>query len=179
MDGLNTLIALSRRRWALPALAELHRVRGLKFVTLVHTLGASRPAAREALDDLIALGLALPNPGYGHPLRPEYILTPSGTRLGPACLALWDLVRRLRVSEIALRRWSLGVLAALRAGKRRFSEIRALLPDVTDRALAQALRGLQEAGLVTRRVYTSTPPATRYQPTARARQVLEIMGTLP
>jgi DNA-binding HxlR family transcriptional regulator len=179
MDCLNTLIALSRRRWALPALAELHRADGLKFVTLVHRLAASRPAAREALDDLVELGLAMPNPGYGHPLRPEYILTPAGARIGPACAALWDLLRRLRIADLALRRWSLAVLAALGAGKRRFSEIRGLLPAVTDRALIQAIRSLQTAGLVTRRVSASSPPATRYQPTPRARRLLQVMGTLP
>ncbi len=26
----------------------------------------------------MALGLVIRNPGYGHPLRPEYILTPEG-----------------------------------------------------------------------------------------------------
>jgi DNA-binding HxlR family transcriptional regulator len=179
MDGLNTLIALSRRRWALPALAELYRAKGLKFITLVHTLSASRPAAREALDDLIELGLAIPNPGYGHPLRPEYILTPAGARLGPACDALWNLLRRLRAADIGLRRWSLAVLAALGGGKRRFGEIRALLPRITDRALIQALRGLHGAGLVSRQVLTGSPLAASYGPTPRARPLLRVIGTLP
>ena len=172
MDRLSTLIALSRRRWALPALAELHRARGLKFVTLVHTLGASRPAAREALDDLIRLGLAIPNPGYGHPMRPEYILTPRGERLAPACLHVWDTARRLGLVDVALRRWSLAVLTALASGCRRFSEVRAALPRITDRALTLALRDLQDAGLVLRRVLTGSPPAALYTPTPRGGRLL-------
>ncbi|MEX2217157.1 MAG: winged helix-turn-helix transcriptional regulator [Phycisphaerales bacterium] len=178
MDPLATLIALGRRRWALPALAELHRAGGLKFITLVNSLGASRPAAREALDHLIALGLATPNPGYGHPLRPEYILTPRGRALGPACIALHDLARRLGLAEVLRRRWSLAVLAAIRAGRRRFSELKAYTPTLTDRALALALKDLLAAGLIARRLIDGAPPSAAYQPTRRATPLLAAIGNL-
>lgn len=173
-----TLIDLGRRRWALPALAELHRADGLKFVTLVHRLGASRQAARQALDDLVSMGLAEANPGYGHPLRPEYVLTARGRQLGPACLTLWDLVRRLGLADVLLRRWSLAVLAAIRAGHRRFSAVRSAIPRITDRALTLTLKELQGAGLVDRRVIDGSPPATAYQPTARAARLMGALGAL-
>lgn len=178
MNRPATLIALGRRRWALPALAELHRADGLKFVTLVRRLGASRQAAREALDDLVRMGLAETNPGYGHPLRPEYVLTVEGRRLGAACQALWDLVRRLGLADVLLRRWSLAVLAAIRAGHRRFSAVRSAIPRITDRALTLTLKELQGAGLLDRQVIDGSPPATAYQPTARAASLLGALGPL-
>ena len=47
---------------------------------------------------------------------------------------------------------------------RRFSELRAALP-VTARALALALRDLENAGLVRRTVTDDRPPQTRYEAT--------------
>ena len=52
------------------------------------------------------------NPGYGHPLRPEYVLTTQRRGAARRCAAL--LARGRRRASL-LRKWSLPVLAALAA----------------------------------------------------------------
>jgi len=161
------LIALFHHRWAAPVLAELERQKGSRFAALAGILGLSRASLRRTLDALIELGLVTPNPGYGHPLRPEYTLTPRGARVAARCRRLLAVLGDER--EIALRKWSLPVLIALRHAVR-FSELRDELPGITPRALALALKDLQAVGLVERRVDEGAyPPTVAYTATPAAR----------
>jgi DNA-binding HxlR family transcriptional regulator len=160
-------IALFHYRWAAPILAELRRQKGSRFAALAGILGVSRESLRRTLTALIALGLVARNPGYGHPLRPEYVLTPRGDDVAQRCARLLAAVGDDR--ELALRKWSLPVLIALQhAG--RFSELREDLPGITPRALAMTLKDLQAAGLVERRVDEEAyPPTVVYAATRAAR----------
>ncbi|HEY1639181.1 MAG TPA: hypothetical protein VGG35_00710 [Streptosporangiaceae bacterium] len=85
-----------------------------------------RDSLRRALDALIALGCARRNEGYGHPLRPEYLVTD----VGRAAAQLARRVTRSPARDILLRKWSVPVLAGLEQ-PRRFSQLRASLPAVT------------------------------------------------
>ena len=171
MDHLQRLIALFRRRWAAPLLAELHRLDGAKFVTLVHRTGASAGAVRQTLDDLIARGWVEPNPGYGHPLRPEYVLTARGARVAPACSTLQDAVDSLGVAGAALKRWSMPVLYVVGQTPRRFTEIAGALSGITDRSLALTLHDLARADLVLRRT-------TLYEPTDEGAALVPILDNV-
>ena len=91
---MSTLVALFHNRWSVPILAELHRHRGSRFVTLSRTLELSRESLRRTLGALIDGGLVGRNPGYGHPLRPEYVLTSAGERIAGACRPLVEQLRR-------------------------------------------------------------------------------------
>jgi DNA-binding HxlR family transcriptional regulator len=157
------LIALFHHRWAAPLLATLHSESGAKFVTLANRLGLSRDSLRQTLAALTAQGLVMRNPGYGHPLRPEYILTPAGDQVGFACGRLLDAARALGIDEIVLRKWPVPVLWVLQEGSLRFGEARAALPGVTSRALALTLKELQGAGLVERLLLDSYPPVAEYR----------------
>jgi DNA-binding HxlR family transcriptional regulator len=117
---------------------------------------------RPTLDRAITRDWVRRNPGYGHPLRPEYLPTELGSRLGRAARPLLVAVRRQGLEELAGRKWTMPVLLAVADGAARFSEIKAVLGSVTDRALAQALRELIAGGLVRRRVLDTHPPASRY-----------------
>ena len=77
------LATIFRRRWAPQTIALLESRRGERFVSLCHELGAHQGAVRDTLDYLMEIGIVIRNPGYGHPLRPEYILTPIGSRVAP------------------------------------------------------------------------------------------------
>ena len=171
-DSLAALIELVHNRWSVPVLAELHRTGGTRFVTLCRRTGAGGEPVRRALTrlvtrGLVARGLVSRNPGYGHPLRPEYVLTPAGARIAPACALVLDELAALEIGDIGLNKWSMPVLAALRA-ERRFSELRGELPGVSPRALTLALKALAEAGMVERTVLASYPPQTVYRLADRA-----------
>jgi DNA-binding HxlR family transcriptional regulator len=173
---LSNPIRLFHHRWAAPVLAELRHERGSRFVTLENRLGITPDSLRRTLNALIADRLVARNPGYGHPLRPEYLLTREGERVAEVCDRLLASLNGLE--EVALRKWSMPVVHALGRGPCRFSEVRALLPTVSPRALALALKDLQGAGLVDRTVTDDYPPATVYRLTRRARPLARILGAL-
>jgi DNA-binding HxlR family transcriptional regulator len=161
------LVDLFHHRWAAPALALLDERGGARFVELQRKLGVSRESLRRALDALIELDYVHRNDGYGHPLRPEYLITGAGR----AASKLATRVSASKARDTLLRKWSVPVLASLDE-PRRFSELRATLPSVTPRALALALRDLEGAGLVRRDVLPTRPPSTIYRTTRRAVSVI-------
>jgi DNA-binding HxlR family transcriptional regulator len=163
--SIEDLIALFHHRWSAPVLAELARTGGTRFVVLSKALGVGRESLRRTLDALIDLGLVRRNPGYGHPLRPEYLLTPRGDAAAERCTRLLEVLDG--DLDVALKKWSLPVLVAL-SRPSRFSEVRDALPGVTARALALALKELEAAGLVRRQVQETYPPSTVYAATRRA-----------
>jgi DNA-binding HxlR family transcriptional regulator len=168
---MSRLPELFHHRWAAGVLAELDRTRGSRFVTLANRVGVGRESLRRTLSALIEGGLVMRNPGYGHPLRPEYVLTARGESVARRCASLLAA----NDDEILLRKWSLPVLAALE-GPAHFSELRAALPGVTPRSLALALKDLQAAGLVERRVEDAYPPTAVYAATPRARELRRIFA---
>lgn len=166
---------LFHHRWTVPLLAALQRTAGAKLITLVNRLGVSRGALRQALRAAIADGWVECNPGYGHPLRPEYILTAAGANLAPRCLKLFDFLDSAGLRDIGLRKWSLATLAAIDRRGLRFSQISEALPGATDRALAQTLKQVQAAGLIRRVVHDAYPPIVEYGLAPRARKLAEIL----
>jgi DNA-binding HxlR family transcriptional regulator len=160
---VSSLVALCHHRWSLPVLAEIGRTRGSRFATLAGRLGVAGASLRRTLAYLQDEGLVARNPGYGHPLRPEYVLTPEGSELAPAARELQTALAGYE--HVGLKKWSLPVLAELDE-PRRFSEIRAALPT-TPRALALALKDLEDAGLIRRTVTVDRPPQVRYMTTRR------------
>lgn len=161
------LVELFHHRWAPPALALLAERDGVRFAELQGKLGVGRESLRRAVDTLLELGLARRNPGYGHPLRPEYLVTAEGRRAGAVC---GRILSATSDHDLLLRKWSVPTLAEL-GRERRFSELRAALPGVTPRALALALKDLEAGGLVERQVLETYPPATIYRATAAGRRI--------
>jgi DNA-binding HxlR family transcriptional regulator len=176
---MSTLVSLLHRRWTPAILAELHRTSGSRFVALAHRLGLSRESLRATLHALLAAGLVRRNPGYGHPLRPEYLLTERGAELAPACADLVAALDRLDLTELGLRKWSLpAVLAIADAREARFSQLAHALPGISPRALTLALKELVAAGLVEREVTSDYPPATVYRLGRRVGPLVPILRRL-
>ncbi len=152
---------------------------GARAAELRHTLGVGDDSFRRTIAALIERGWAAPNPGYGHPLRPEYILTPRGHDLAEPAADLAALLSRRTWGDQALRKWPLPVVHSTLEGRRRFSEIEDHLAGPPPRALATALRRVDDLGLVARRVESgASPPHAVYLPTPRARPLATPLGRL-
>lgn len=54
------------------------------------------------------------------------------------------------------------ILWHLTDGTKRFSEFKRLMPEITEKMLAQQLRDLESDGLITRTVYPVVPPKVEY-----------------
>ena len=163
----------TRFRYCLPILAELQRENGCKFVLLMHRLQASDRAIRAGLDWLIDEGWVERNHGYGHPSRPEYILTAVGRKFAIPALSIWNELTQWSCQEIAFDRWSLKILSTIAEGQLRFSEVRRQVPRCTPRSLSLALLTLMESGLVARTVVDSAPPTATYGLTKWGQRVAE------
>jgi len=173
------LLELCTRRWAIPVLAVLAGSGGAKFVTLCRTLDLPPETMSRTLQALIGFDLVMRNPGYGHPMRPEYILTPLGEAVGPACRRFVARVRELNIDDACRPRWAIPILHQLGRGPRRFGELKAGLPGVTPRALARGLRDLTRAGLIERLVDERTsPPCVSYRRTGLARRFGHVLEEL-
>jgi DNA-binding HxlR family transcriptional regulator len=175
---IDRFITFFHRRWAVPVLVEIERGRGAKFVTLANRLGIGRETLRATLDDLVEQGWVRRNPGHGHPMRPEYLLTREGARLAPCSGRLLTTVRRLDVEPLAFRKWTMPVAYMLGRENRRFTELREELPAITPRALTLSLKDMQHTGLVQRDVHDAYPPITSYHLHARARPLWQALVPL-
>lgn len=131
-------------------------------MTFLHRLGISRDSLGRTLASLIEQGFMATQTGAGHPLRPEYVLSPPGKRIAPACAGVMKELRRLGEESLGLQKWTLPVLAALADGPRRFGDLRGALAESTPRALSMSLRSLEEQGMVRRSVKDTYPPTTDY-----------------
>jgi len=60
-------------------------------------------------------------------------------------------------------KWTMLVLDALEPGPQRFTRIRDLVGDVSQKMLTKTLRQLERDGLVTRTVYPVVPPHVEYE----------------
>ena len=76
-------------------------------------------------------------------------------------------------------RWSMLVMFTLAEhGTLRFTALRARIPDVSQRMLAQTLRRLEQDGLVSRTVYPSIPPRVDYALTALGESFMQPLNGL-
>lgn len=166
------LARLFHHRWALPALAQVAKEKGSKFITLSKRLEVGPDSLKRALMRLSELDLVVRNPGYGHPMRPEYVVGELGREVALPAQTLWRWIQRAELERPILKKWSIPILVAIGLGARRFTEIRDLVGEATPRAITLALKDLLAAGLITRRVDDGFPPTPHYAATARARTPL-------
>ena len=156
------LVQLGSHRWLVPLLADLAGHKGARFVELIHRLELPRDSLSRTLAAAVAIGWVARNPGHGHPLRPEYILTEVGTATAARAAAIAEAQQEIGLPPGAATRWGLPLVAGIGAGHDRFNALSRLLTPATPRALSQGLTALGKRGLVTREVLDLRPPASRY-----------------
>ncbi|MFZ5999568.1 MAG: winged helix-turn-helix transcriptional regulator [Bacteroidota bacterium] len=72
-------------------------------------------------------------------------------------------------------KWKTVVLWYLRKDKKRFSELRKLIPNITEKMLSLQLKGLENDGLVKRKVYPEVPPRVEYYLTDFGKTLLPML----
>jgi DNA-binding HxlR family transcriptional regulator len=162
-----TMHRLNASRWFVPAMEMAAEEDGFRLAALLHRLGISRSMVRRVVDQLLAHGWIVPNPGHGHPLRPEFIPTAEGKRIGLWCAQVMATRRRLKLEPAHLGRWSLPVLGRMGHEWRRFSELEQELEPISPRALSMTLKQLVGHRLAIRRLQESYPPTAFYGATDR------------
>jgi DNA-binding HxlR family transcriptional regulator len=74
-----------------------------------------------------------------------------------------------RAVELVGKRWSGAILLVLMDGPLRFSEVRQLVPEISDRLLSERLKELEFEGIVERNVIDGTPVHVEYALTDKGR----------
>ncbi len=159
--NITAFVNITSRAWAIPILSHLHAGVAGRQAPLLAATGASRTAFAQSMEHLISIGLLERNPGYGHPLRPEFRLTQKGI----SAAAIANRIQSVSTDEnqdLLRRSWTLPVLTALHTPSH-FNEIKRKLPTITDRALSQSLKSMEVRNWVCRGVDgTARPPRSIY-----------------
>lgn len=172
---INTFITITSRAWALPILARLQEGVPGRQASLLQATGASRTAFAQSMQHLIETGLVERNPGYGHPLRPEFRLTAMGQNTAPFASDIL-LATDAQDQDLLRRNWVLPILTSLNRDTH-FNQIRVRLPKITDRALSHTLKSLEDRDWVQRCVdQAARPPRSAYQPINTGLTLSQITG---
>jgi DNA-binding HxlR family transcriptional regulator len=75
-------------------------------------------------------------------------------------------------------KWSMLLLECLNEKNYRFGELRRLVPDISQRMLAQTLKDLQRDGYVHREVFPTKPPSVEYSLTPFGRDLFTPLSQL-
>ncbi|WP_299937539.1 winged helix-turn-helix transcriptional regulator [uncultured Pelagimonas sp.] len=158
---IKLFVNITSRAWALPILSNLHKGVAGRQAPLLAATGAGRSAFAQSMDHLISIGLLERNPGYGHPLRPEFRLTASGIHAA-AIASKIQCVSADEDQDLLRRSWTLPVLTSLQSPSH-FNEIKRNLQTITDRALSQSLKSMEVRNWVCRSVdEAARPPRSIY-----------------
>lgn len=72
-------------------------------------------------------------------------------------------------------KWKTVVLWYLRRDKKRFSELKRHIPEITEKMLSLQLRELEKDGIVKRTVYPEVPPRVEYELTEEGKTLLPML----
>ena len=75
-------------------------------------------------------------------------------------------------------KWKTVVLYYLMEGTKRYSELRKLIPDISEKMLAKALHELQTDGIIRRQDHHTVPPRVDYSLTAEGRTLIPLLEAL-
>lgn len=158
---IKSFVNTTSKAWSIPILSKLHAGIAGRQAPLLAATGASRTAFAQSMDHLITIGLLERNPGYGHPLRPEFRLT----ELGISAAAIADKILSVTANQdqdLIRRSWTLPVLTAIHRPSH-FGEIKRNLGTISDRALSQSLKTMEIRNWVRRDVdEAARPPRSIY-----------------
>lgn len=94
-------------------------------------------------------------------------MSPRNTQMPDECLFVREILDRVG------DKWSLCIVGALRAGPKRFNELKRAVEGISQRMLTLTLRGLERDGLIKRKMYPTIPPRVDYELTDLGQTLLE------
>ncbi|WP_226003494.1 winged helix-turn-helix transcriptional regulator [Paenibacillus sp. BJ-4] len=80
--------------------------------------------------------------------------------------------------EVIGGKWKVVILCHLDKGEKRTSELKRLMPGITQKMLTQQLRELEEDGVVKRSIYEQLPPKVVYSLTEYGWSLKPILDTM-
>lgn len=80
--------------------------------------------------------------------------------------------------EVIGGKWKCVILCHLTHGKKRTSELKRLMPGITQKMLTQQLRELEEDGVINRIVYHQIPPKVEYELSEYGWSLQDILNSL-
>jgi DNA-binding HxlR family transcriptional regulator len=75
-------------------------------------------------------------------------------------------------------KWTLQIIYEIGNEKRRFGELKRLIPDISEKMLIQELKKMAESNIVHRKAYPEIPPRVEYSLTERGVKVLPILNQI-
>jgi len=83
-----------------------------------------------------------------------------------------------RAIELIGKRWTGAIVFVLLDGPLRFSEVKLLVPEISDRLLSERMKELERCGIVERRVTGTSPVRVEYALTDRGRDLAPALAEL-
>jgi DNA-binding HxlR family transcriptional regulator len=80
--------------------------------------------------------------------------------------------------ELIGGRWTGAIISRLLGGRARYNELRAAVPEISDRMLSERLRALESEGVLTRNVLPESPVRVEYELTAKGRALEESLDAI-
>lgn len=80
--------------------------------------------------------------------------------------------------ELLGKKWSGLIIRVLLGGPRRFKDIKAQIPEMSDRMLTERIREFEEVGIMVRRVYPETPVRIEYELTDKGRDLERVIEAI-
>ena len=75
-------------------------------------------------------------------------------------------------------KWKIRIITSLMDGKRRYSELRKSIPDVSEKMLSLELKDLEKNKLVARKSYPTVPPTVEYSLTEYGQSAKTLIASL-
>ncbi|MGN8646587.1 winged helix-turn-helix transcriptional regulator [Gracilibacillus sp. HCP3S3_G5_1] len=98
--------------------------------------------------------------------------------MGHVCGKTYNCEKELTLAVIG-GKWKILILWHLgKEGTKRFSELKALMPGITQRMLANQLKELEEDRIIHREVYPVVPPKVEYSLTEHGQSLMPILDSL-
>ena len=80
--------------------------------------------------------------------------------------------------EVIGGKWKSVLVYHLLQGPLRFSELKRLVPDITEKMLTQQLRELERVGVLTRTIFAEVPPRVEYRATAHGQTLQPVLEAM-